>query len=75
MFILLCSILPCSTLQQQSPVEQRYIELLALRDEYLKKLEELQLSDSSPNSSHLSNSSTPNAASPTQHVTHLHTPF
>ncbi|XP_071020154.1 myotubularin-like isoform X5 [Oncorhynchus clarkii lewisi] len=61
--------------QQQSPVEQRYIELLALRDEYLKKLEELQLSDSSPNSSHLSNSSTPNAASPTQHITHLHTPF
>uniref|UniRef100_A0A8C6UC84 phosphatidylinositol-3,5-bisphosphate 3-phosphatase n=1 Tax=Neogobius melanostomus TaxID=47308 RepID=A0A8C6UC84_9GOBI len=32
--------------QQQSPVEQRYKELLALRDEYLKKLEELQLSDS-----------------------------
>uniref|UniRef100_A0AAY5KL65 Myotubularin n=1 Tax=Esox lucius TaxID=8010 RepID=A0AAY5KL65_ESOLU len=61
--------------QQQSPVEQRYMELLALRDEYLKKLEELQLTDSSPNSSHLSNSSTPNAASPTQHITHLHTPF
>uniref|UniRef100_A0A8C8M904 Myotubularin n=1 Tax=Oncorhynchus tshawytscha TaxID=74940 RepID=A0A8C8M904_ONCTS len=61
--------------QQQSPVEQRYMELLALRDEYLKKLEELQLTDSSPNSSHLSNSSASNAASPTQHINHLHTPF
>ncbi|KAG9341637.1 hypothetical protein JZ751_018700, partial [Albula glossodonta] len=28
--------------QQQSPVEQRYKELLELRDQYLKKLEELQ---------------------------------
>ncbi|KAI4892369.1 hypothetical protein NFI96_023305 [Prochilodus magdalenae] len=56
---------------QQSPVEQRYKELLALRDQYLKKLEELQLSDST----HLSNSSTPNAASPNQHITHLQTPF
>ncbi|GLD71120.1 myotubularin-like isoform X1, partial [Lates japonicus] len=45
--------------QQQSPVEQRYKELLALRDEYLKKLEELQLSDSSP-SSRLAISPTPN---------------
>ncbi|XP_061091008.1 myotubularin isoform X1 [Conger conger] len=58
--------------QQQSPVEQRYKELLALRDQYLKKLEELQLSDSTP---HLPNSSTPSPASPTQRVTHLHTPF
>ncbi|KAI1898881.1 hypothetical protein AGOR_G00076970 [Albula goreensis] len=58
--------------QQQSPVEQRYKELLELRDQYLKKLEELQLSDSTP---HLPNSSTPSPASPTQRVTHLHTPF
>ncbi|XP_043101080.1 myotubularin isoform X1 [Puntigrus tetrazona] len=60
--------------QQQSPVEQRYKELLALRDQYLKKLEELQLSDSAP-STHLTNSSTPNAATPNQHITHLQTPF
>uniref|UniRef100_A0A8C1R5U8 Myotubularin n=1 Tax=Cyprinus carpio TaxID=7962 RepID=A0A8C1R5U8_CYPCA len=57
--------------QQQSPVEQRYKELLAVRDQYLKKLEELQLSDST----HLTNSSTPNAATPNQHITHLQTPF
>lgn len=61
--------------QQQSPVEQRYKELLALRDQYLKKLEELQLSDSAPSSTHLTNSSTPNAATPNQHITHLQTPF
>ncbi|KAG7280417.1 hypothetical protein CRUP_028157 [Coryphaenoides rupestris] len=45
--------------QRQSPVEQRYKELLALRDEYLRKLEGLQLSDSpatSP-STRMSNSS------------------
>lgn len=65
--------------QQQSPVEQRYKELLALRDEYLKKLEELQLSDSTP-SSRLANSSTPNTSSsnsstPSQQYTHLQTPF
>ncbi|XP_048039980.1 myotubularin isoform X2 [Megalobrama amblycephala] len=61
--------------QQQSPVEQRYKELLALRDQYLKKLEELQLSDSAPSSTHLTNSSTPNAATANQHITHLQTPF
>ncbi|XP_062305041.1 myotubularin [Osmerus eperlanus] len=66
--------------QQQGPVEQRYVELLALRDEYLRKLEELQLSDSAP-SSHLANSSAPSPSSsaasppPAQHVTHMHTPF
>uniref|UniRef100_A0A672ZNT4 Myotubularin n=1 Tax=Sphaeramia orbicularis TaxID=375764 RepID=A0A672ZNT4_9TELE len=65
--------------QQQSPVEQRYKELLALRDEYLKKLEELQLSDSTP-STRLANSSTPNTSSsnsstPSQQYTHLQTPF
>lgn len=32
--------------QQPNPVEQRYMELLALRDDYIKKLEELQISDS-----------------------------
>ncbi|KAJ8405817.1 hypothetical protein AAFF_G00312540 [Aldrovandia affinis] len=58
--------------QPQSPVEQRYKELLALKDQYLKKLQELQLSDSTP---HLSNSSTPSPASPTRRVTHLHTPL
>lgn len=68
MFVCIC------VYQQQSPVEQRYKELLALRDQYLKKLEELQLSDSAP-STHLTNSSTPNAATPNQHITHLQTPF
>ncbi|KAJ8348519.1 hypothetical protein SKAU_G00271080 [Synaphobranchus kaupii] len=58
--------------QPQSPVEQRYKELLALKDQYLKKLQDLQLSDSTP---HLSNSSTPSPASPTQRVTHLRTTF
>uniref|UniRef100_A0A8C9U4G1 Myotubularin n=1 Tax=Scleropages formosus TaxID=113540 RepID=A0A8C9U4G1_SCLFO len=60
--------------QQQSPMEQRYRELLALKAEYLKKLEELQLSDSD---AHLSNSSAPSAhtAPSTQQVTHLQTPF
>lgn len=63
--------------QQQSPVEQRYKELLALRDEYLKKLEELQRSDSSP-SSRLTNSPAPNTSSsttPPQQYTHLQTPL
>ncbi|XP_052596822.1 myotubularin isoform X7 [Peromyscus californicus insignis] len=32
--------------QQPNPVEQRYMELLALRDEYIKRLEELQLANS-----------------------------
>uniref|UniRef100_A0A667XG79 Myotubularin n=1 Tax=Myripristis murdjan TaxID=586833 RepID=A0A667XG79_9TELE len=64
--------------QQQSPVEQRYKELLALRDEYLKKLEELELSDSP--SSHLAHSSTSNTSlpapsTPSQQYTHLQTPF
>lgn len=69
MFVYICAY------QQQSPVEQRYKELLALRDQYLKKLEELQLSDSAPSSTHLANSSTPNTATPNQHITHLQTPF
>lgn len=64
----------CCLLQQQSPVEQRYLELLALRDEYLKKLEELQRSDSS----RLANSPSPNTTSsstPSQQYTHLQTPL
>ncbi|GAB1302835.1 Myotubularin [Apodemus speciosus] len=32
--------------QQPNPVEQRYMELLALRDDYIKRLEELQLANS-----------------------------
>ncbi|KAK7910300.1 hypothetical protein WMY93_014984 [Mugilogobius chulae] len=65
--------------QQQSPVEQRYRELLALRDEYLKKLEELQLSDSSPAprvpNSTASNTPSSNSSTPPQHRTHLQTHF
>ena len=71
-----CMILMSVVLQQQSPVEQRYKELLALRDEYLKKLEELQRSDSS--SSHLANSPPPNTSppsTPSQQYTHLQTPL
>ncbi|RVE60244.1 hypothetical protein OJAV_G00179020 [Oryzias javanicus] len=61
--------------QQQSPVEQRYRELLALRDEYLKKLEQLQMSDSSSTSSDLANSTAPNAASSTPPKQYLRTPL
>lgn len=32
--------------QQPNPVEQRYMELLAIRDDYVRKLEELQISNS-----------------------------
>ncbi|XP_058856725.1 myotubularin-like isoform X2 [Acipenser ruthenus] len=56
--------------QQQNPVEQRYMEMLALRDQYLKKLEELQISDS-PRIANNSNS----PASPTQLVHHVQTPL
>ncbi|XP_018607730.2 myotubularin-like isoform X1 [Scleropages formosus] len=58
--------------QQHSPMEQRYKELLALKEQYLRKLEELQLSDST---SHLSNSTAPSPSTPSQRVTHLQTPF
>ena len=56
--------------QQPNPVEQRYMELLALRDEYIKRLEELQLA----NSAKLSE---PAAApsSPSQMVSHVQTHF
>ena len=76
-----------SRLQQQSPVEQRYKELLALRDEYLRKLEGLQLSDSSAtspsarmsnsSSSPLNTSAQSPAGAPTggQQYTHLQTHF
>ncbi|KAK6480473.1 myotubularin isoform X1 [Huso huso] len=56
--------------QQQNQVEQRYMEMLALRDQYLKKLEELQISDS-PRIANNSNS----PASPTQLVHHVQTPL
>ncbi|XP_061620616.1 myotubularin isoform X2 [Phyllopteryx taeniolatus] len=67
-------------IRQQSPVEQRYLELLALRDEYIKKLEELRLSDSSrlADDGPGGDTSSPSpASSPTrqQHYTHLQTPF
>lgn len=60
-------------LQQQSPVEQRYMELLALRDEYLKKLEALQLSDSP--SSQLANAANTSSSPPPQQYTQLQTPL
>nr|XP_023697469.1 myotubularin-like [Paramormyrops kingsleyae] len=65
--------------QQQSPMEQRYKELLALKEQYLKKLEELQLSDRAPQvfprGPHLSNSASPSPSSPPPRVTRLQTPF
>ncbi|XP_016077440.1 PREDICTED: myotubularin isoform X1 [Miniopterus natalensis] len=56
--------------QQPNPVEQRYMELLALRDEYIKRLEELQLS----NSAKLSDPST-SPSSPSQMLPHVQTHF
>ncbi|XP_069603152.1 myotubularin isoform X1 [Ranitomeya imitator] len=53
--------------QQPNPVEQRYMELLAVRDDYIKKLEELQIS----NSPKMNNSST----SPPSSSRILQTPF
>ncbi|XP_056395439.1 myotubularin isoform X2 [Hyla sarda] len=53
--------------QQPNPVEQRYVELLALRDDYIKKLEELQIS----NSPKMNNSST----SPPSPSRIMQTPF
>ncbi|XP_007664017.3 myotubularin isoform X2 [Ornithorhynchus anatinus] len=55
--------------QQPNAVEQRYMELLALRDEYIRRLEELQIT----NSSKISNSSSPSSSS--QMMPHLHTHF
>ncbi|KAM6144223.1 myotubularin isoform 3-T3 [Erethizon dorsatum] len=53
--------------QQPNPVEQRYMELLALRDDYIKRLEELQLA----NSAKLSDPQT----SPSQMMPHVQTHF
>ncbi|KFO37450.1 Myotubularin [Fukomys damarensis] len=53
--------------QQPNPVEQRYMELLALRDDYIKRLEELQLA----NSAKLSDPPT----SPSQMMPHVQTHF
>ncbi|KAM4020798.1 myotubularin isoform 4-T5 [Anomaloglossus baeobatrachus] len=53
--------------QQPNPVEQRYMELLAVRDDYMKKLEELRIS----NSPKMNNSST----SPPSPSRILQTPF
>ncbi|XP_029463597.1 myotubularin [Rhinatrema bivittatum] len=56
--------------QQPNPVEQRYMELLALRDDYIRKLEELQIA----NSSKIPNSSA-SPASPSQILSQLRTQF
>lgn len=56
--------------QQPNPVEQRYVELLALRDEYIKRLEELQLA----NSAKLSDPA-PSPSSPSALVPHVQTHF
>ncbi|XP_030064791.1 myotubularin [Microcaecilia unicolor] len=56
--------------QPPNPVEQRYMELLALRDDYIRKLEELQIA----NSSKMSTSSTA-PSSPSQMISQLRTPF
>ncbi|XP_040600646.1 myotubularin isoform X2 [Mesocricetus auratus] len=56
--------------QQPNPVEQRYMELLALRDDYIKRLEELQLA----NSAKLSDSPA-SPSSPSQMMPHVQTHF
>ncbi|XP_039105823.1 myotubularin isoform X3 [Hyaena hyaena] len=56
--------------QQPNPVEQRYVELLALRDEYIQRLEELQLASSAK----LTEPST-SPSGPSQMVPHVHTHF
>ncbi|KAG8508331.1 Myotubularin [Galemys pyrenaicus] len=56
--------------QQPNPVEQRYVELLALRDEYLRRLEELQLA----NSTRLPEPPT-SPSSPSQMMPHVQTHF
>ncbi|XP_066495975.1 myotubularin isoform X1 [Tiliqua scincoides] len=57
--------------QQPNPVEQRYMELLALRDDYMRRLEELQIT----NSPKLSNSSTSSSSSSSQMMSHVQTHF
>ncbi|XP_064374324.1 myotubularin isoform X6 [Dromaius novaehollandiae] len=56
--------------QQPNPVEQRYMELLALRDDYMRRLEELQIT----NNSKIPNSSA-SSASPSQMMSQVQTHF
>ncbi|XP_053555130.1 myotubularin [Bombina bombina] len=56
--------------QQPNPVEQRYVELLALRDDYVRRLEELQITNSPK-----INSSATSPSSPSQMMSQLQTPF
>uniref|UniRef100_A0A4X2K2D9 Myotubularin n=1 Tax=Vombatus ursinus TaxID=29139 RepID=A0A4X2K2D9_VOMUR len=56
--------------EQPNPVEQRYMELLALRDEYVKRLEEMKMT----NSAKLSSSSASSSAT-SQMMPHVQTPF
>uniref|UniRef100_A0A8B9FT47 Myotubularin n=1 Tax=Amazona collaria TaxID=241587 RepID=A0A8B9FT47_9PSIT len=56
--------------QQPNPMEQRYMELLALRDDYIRRLEELQIT----NNSKISNSSA-SSSSPSQMVSQVQTHF
>lgn len=60
----------CTSFQQPNPVEQRYVELLALRDEYIQRLEELQLASSAK----LPDPST-SPAGPSQMMPHVRTHF
>ncbi|XP_032558090.1 myotubularin isoform X3 [Chiroxiphia lanceolata] len=56
--------------QQPNPVEQRYMELLALRDDYIRRLEELQIT----NNSKIPNSSA-SSTSPSQMMSQVQTHF
>ncbi|NWS46689.1 MTM1 protein, partial [Probosciger aterrimus] len=56
--------------QQPNPMEQRYMELLALRDDYIRRLEELQIT----NNSKISNSSA-SSSSPSQMMSQVQTHF
>ncbi|XP_051825275.1 myotubularin isoform X1 [Antechinus flavipes] len=56
--------------QQPNPVEQRYMELLALRDEYVKRLEEMKMT----NSAKLPGSSA-SSSTTSQMMPHVQTPF
>ncbi|NXD69443.1 MTM1 protein, partial [Eolophus roseicapillus] len=56
--------------QQPNPMEQRYMELLALRDDYIRRLEELQIT----NNSKIPNSSA-SSSSPSQMMSQVQTHF
>ncbi|XP_056665339.1 myotubularin isoform X2 [Monodelphis domestica] len=56
--------------QQPDPVEQRYMELLALRDEYVKRLEEMKMTNSAKLTSPSASSS-----APSQMMPHVQTHF